>query len=367
MNAQRFLHTIDGISTWCGKAAAWLIIGLMVLVCAEVFKRYILNMPTAWIFDASNMLYGTLFMIGGAYTLAQNGHVRGDFLYSSMRPRTQASLDLVLYIVFFLPGIAALAYAGWDYALASWSISEHSNVTADGPPVYHFKFMIPLAGALLLLQGAAEIMRCVICLKTGEWPSRLKDVKEIDVVEEQLAHSEYVDEESRKEAIAQAQRDRGKPRGSAAWAGTCSDERSGTRASDARAHRGRHHDGLPHGVHADGARHVLRLLRLSTAAARPGRDNHIFDLMVQRAYGAMTNDDLISIPLFVLMGYVMERGALVDKMFYAIQLAFRRVPASLAVATLVVCTFWGIASGLVGAVVVLMGVIAFNPMLQGRL
>ena len=116
MNAQRFLHTIDGISTWFGKAAAWLIVGLMALVCAEVFKRYILNMPTAWIFDASNMLYGTLFMIAGAYTLAQNAHVRGDFLYSSMRPRTQASLDLVLYIVFFLPGIAALAYAGWDYA-----------------------------------------------------------------------------------------------------------------------------------------------------------------------------------------------------------------------------------------------------------
>jgi TRAP-type mannitol/chloroaromatic compound transport system permease small subunit len=204
MNAQRFLHTIDGISTWFGKAAAWLIIGLMALVCAEVFKRYILNMPTAWIFDASNMLYGTLFMIAGAYTLAQNAHVRGDFLYSSMRPRTQASLDLVLYIVFFLPGIAALAYAGWDYASVSYRINEHSNVTADGPPVYHFKFMIPLAGALLLLQGAAEIMRCVICLKTGVWPSRLKDVSEIDVVEEQLAHSEHVDEESRREAIAHA-------------------------------------------------------------------------------------------------------------------------------------------------------------------
>ena len=117
MNAQRVLHTIDGISTWTGKAAAWLIIGLMTLVCAEVFKRYILNMPTAWIFDASNMMYGTLFMIAGAYTLAQNGHVRGDFLYSSMKPRRQASLDLVLYIVFFLPGIAALVYAGLGICL----------------------------------------------------------------------------------------------------------------------------------------------------------------------------------------------------------------------------------------------------------
>jgi TRAP-type mannitol/chloroaromatic compound transport system permease small subunit len=177
----------------------------MTVVCVEVFKRYILNAPTAWIFDFNNMLYGTLFMLCGAYALAQNAHVRGDFLYSSMRPRTQAGLDLVLYIVFFLPGIAALAYAGWDYASDSWRINEHSNVTADGPPVYHFKFMIPLAGALLLLQGAAEITRCVVCLQTGAWPSRLKDVNEIDVVEEQLAHSEYVDDDTRREAIAHAQ------------------------------------------------------------------------------------------------------------------------------------------------------------------
>ena len=205
MNAQHVLHTIDGISTWTGKAAAWLIIALMTLVCAEVFKRYILNMPTAWIFDASNMMYGTLFMIAGAYTLAQNGHVRGDFLYSSMKPRRQATLDLALYILFFLPGILALLYAGWGYAVDSWRINEHSNVTADGPPVWQFKFMIPLAGALLLLQGSAEIMRCIICLKTGEWPNRLHDVSEIDVVEEQLAHSEYVDEESRKLAIEHAQ------------------------------------------------------------------------------------------------------------------------------------------------------------------
>ena len=158
------------------------------------------------IFDLDNMLYGSLFMLCGAYTLAQNAHVRGDFLYSSMRPRTQATLDLVLYIVFFLPGIAALVYAGTFYAADSWRIAEHSNVTADGPPVYHFKSVIPIAGALILLQGVAEIVRCVVCLQTGEWPSRLKDVAEIDVIEEQLAHSEYVDEESRKLAIEGAQR-----------------------------------------------------------------------------------------------------------------------------------------------------------------
>jgi TRAP-type mannitol/chloroaromatic compound transport system permease small subunit len=204
MHVQKLLHTIDGISTWFGKTAAWLIIVLMLVVCVEVFKRYIMNMPTAWIFDLDNMLYGTLFMLCGAYTLAQNAHVRGDFLYSSMRPRMQAGLDLVLYIVFFIPGIAALIYAGYTFAVDSWVINEHSNVTANGPPVYQFKAMIPLAGALVMLQGIAEIVRCVVCLKTGEWPSRLKDVAEIDVVEEQLANSQYVDEDSRKVAIERA-------------------------------------------------------------------------------------------------------------------------------------------------------------------
>jgi TRAP-type mannitol/chloroaromatic compound transport system permease small subunit len=205
MSVEKFLHTIDGVSTWVGKAAAWLIVGLMLLVCAEVFKRYLLNAPTAWIFDAGNMFYGTLFMLCGAYTLAQNGHVRGDFLYSSFKPRTQATLDLMLYFLFFIPGILALVYAGYSYAGDSWRIGEHSNVTADGPPVYHFKTVIPIAGALVLLQGVAEIVRCIVCLKTGEWPSRLHDVSEIDVIGEQLAASEHVDEESRKIAMEKAQ------------------------------------------------------------------------------------------------------------------------------------------------------------------
>jgi TRAP-type mannitol/chloroaromatic compound transport system permease small subunit len=205
MSVEKFLHTVDGISTWVGKAAAWLIVGLMLLVCAEVFKRYLLNAPTAWIFDASNMFYGTLFMLCGAYTLAQNAHVRGDFLYSSFKPRTQASLDLALYFLFFIPGILALVYAGYSYAGDSWRIGEHSNVTADGPPVYHFKTVIPIAGAIVLLQGIAEIVRCIVCLKTGEWPSRLSDVSESDVIGEQLAASTHVDEESRKIAMEQSQ------------------------------------------------------------------------------------------------------------------------------------------------------------------
>jgi len=204
MTVQALLHGVDRISEWTGKATAWLIVVLTLVVCVEVFKRYILNAPTAWIFDLNSMLYGTLFMLCGAYTLSQNGHVRGDFLYGSMQPRTQAALDLALYFLFFIPGIAALVYSGWDYALLSWRINEHSNVTANGPPIYQFKAVIPIAGALVMLQGVAEIIRCVVCLKTGEWPERTKDVEEIDVVGEQLAHSEYVDEESRKEAMARA-------------------------------------------------------------------------------------------------------------------------------------------------------------------
>jgi TRAP-type mannitol/chloroaromatic compound transport system permease small subunit len=204
MTVQGILRTIDGVSTWSGKTFAWLIGILTLVVSVEVFKRYILNSPTAWIFDLDAFLYGTLFMMCGAYTLAQNGHVRGDFLYSNFKPRTQASLDLVLYFLFFLPGILALVYAGYDYAADSLRINEHSNVTAEGPPVYPFKMMIPLAGALVLLQGFAEIVRCVICIRTGVWPERIKDVEEIDIVGEQLAQSQFVDEESRRAAIAGA-------------------------------------------------------------------------------------------------------------------------------------------------------------------
>jgi TRAP-type mannitol/chloroaromatic compound transport system permease small subunit len=204
MTAQRFLNGVDRISEVSGKAFAWLILVLTIVVCVEVFKRYILNAPTAWIFDLNSMLYGTLFMMCGAYTLSKGGHVRGDFLYSSMRPRTQAALDLALYFLFFIPGIVALVYSGWGFAKLSWLIDEHSNVTANGPPVYHFKAVIPIAGALVMIQGAAEIVRCIVCLRTGEWPERQRDVEEIDVVGEQLAHSEFIDEESRRQAMEQA-------------------------------------------------------------------------------------------------------------------------------------------------------------------
>lgn len=208
MNTQRILHTVDHISTWVGKAAAWLIVILMLVVCAEVFKRYALNAPTAWIFDVNNMLYGTLFMLGGAYTLAHDGHVRGDFFYGNMKPRTQAWLDLVLYIVFFLPGIVALTWAGWTYFNESLAMHEQT-FNATPIPLYPFKFVIPVAGAIVLMQGLAEILRCIVCIRTGVWTPRLKDAQESDVVAQQLAGSEFVDDEARALAIEQSRTVRG--------------------------------------------------------------------------------------------------------------------------------------------------------------
>ena len=204
MNVQRVLRAVDHVSYWSGKAFAWLIVALTFVVSIEVFKRYILNAPTAWIFDLNSMLYGTLFMMCGAYTLAAAGHVRADFVYIYMKPRGQAALDMALYLLFFIPGILGLIYAGYDYAALSWRIGEHSTVTAEGPPVYHFKSVIPIAGALVMLQGLAEIVRCVMCLRSDTWPARLEDVEEIDVIESQLGRSEYVDEESRRAAIETA-------------------------------------------------------------------------------------------------------------------------------------------------------------------
>jgi TRAP-type mannitol/chloroaromatic compound transport system permease small subunit len=178
---QKLLLFVDKVSTWVGQVFSWLIVGLTLLISWEVFSRYALDAPHAWAFDVMIMLYGTLFMMAGAYTLAKNGHVRGDVLYGFFRPRTQAAIDLTLYIVFFIPGVIALTYAGYFYAAESWAINEHSNITADGPPIYPFKTIIPLAGAILLAQGVVEIIRCVICLGQGHWPSREEDVEEVDV------------------------------------------------------------------------------------------------------------------------------------------------------------------------------------------
>ncbi|KQW75197.1 TRAP transporter small permease subunit [Methylibium sp. Root1272] len=177
---QNLLLAIDRFSTWIGKLFAWAVVGLTMLISWEVFSRYVLNKPHAWVLDAQIMLYGVLFMCAGAYTLSKAGHVRGDVLYGFFRPRTQATIDLVLYFVFFLPGIVALTWAGWFYFNDSLSIREQT-FNADPLPVYPFKFVIPFAGGVLLLQGLVEIVRCVICLRDGDWPSREEDVEEVDV------------------------------------------------------------------------------------------------------------------------------------------------------------------------------------------
>jgi TRAP-type mannitol/chloroaromatic compound transport system permease small subunit len=178
---EKLLLTVDRISTFVGQFFSWLIVALTLLIAWEVFSRYALDRPHAWAFDVMIIMYGTLFMMAGAYTLAKAGHVRGDVLYGFFEPRTQAAIDLVLYIVFFIPGVFALTYAGYFYAAESWAIKEISNITAEGPPIYPFKTMLPLAGAFLLLQGIVEIIRCIICIKVGEWPSREQDVQEVDV------------------------------------------------------------------------------------------------------------------------------------------------------------------------------------------
>src|SRR4051795_2823193 len=178
---QTLLLFIDKVSTFVGRAFSWLIVALTLFISWEVFSRYALDAPHGWAFDAMIMMYGTLFMMAGAYTLSQNGHVRGDVLYGFFRPRTQATIDLILYIVFFIPGVIALTYAGYYYAADSWHINEHSNITSEGPPIYPFKTVIPLAGGILFVQGIVEIIRSVICLKQGYWPSREDDVEEVDV------------------------------------------------------------------------------------------------------------------------------------------------------------------------------------------
>ena len=194
---QKVLLLIDKINGWIGKFFAWSVLVLTLFVSYEVFSRYAFGQPHAWSFDVMNMLYGALFMMAGAYTLSQNGHVRGDVLYGFFPVRLQASIDLTLYIAFFIPGVVAMAWAGFNYAGESWMINEHSTITANGPPIYPFKAIIPFAGVCLLVQGFAEIARCVMCLKNNKWPSRQEDVEEVDV--DKLRAMVNVDEAELKE------------------------------------------------------------------------------------------------------------------------------------------------------------------------
>jgi TRAP-type mannitol/chloroaromatic compound transport system permease small subunit len=178
----RFIFIVDALSTWVGKAFAWLILVLTLGISYEVFVRYVLRAPTSWAFDFSYINYGALFLMAGAYTLARNGHVRADVLYRFWPARRQASMDLVLYILFFIPAVLAFIYSGWNYAAFSVRFREVSIFSPAGVPVFPLKALIPITGVLLLLQGIAEICRCILCIQTGVWPRRMHDVEETESI-----------------------------------------------------------------------------------------------------------------------------------------------------------------------------------------
>jgi TRAP-type mannitol/chloroaromatic compound transport system permease small subunit len=180
LSIETYTHGVDAVSTFIGKAGSWAILILTLAMTYEVMMRYLFRAPTEWAFDMSYILYGTLFMLAGPYALARNAHVRGDFLYRQWPVRRQAAIDLVLYGLFFMPGILALCYAGYGFASFSWLIKEHSSNSPNGPPLFHFKSLIPIVGGLMMLQASAEVIRCVQALKTGEWPQRLHDVEETE-------------------------------------------------------------------------------------------------------------------------------------------------------------------------------------------
>ena len=180
MSIQSMLHGIDQLSKSVGHAFAWCIVILTLGTSYEVFVRYVLDDPTSWAFDMSYILYGGLFLMSGAYALSRGAHVRGDIFYRLMPKRVQASVELVLYIFFFYPGVIALMYSGWSYGMDSMRIGEVSVNSPIGVPIWQLKLVIPAAGALLALQGLAEMLRCIICIRTGEWPERLHDVEEME-------------------------------------------------------------------------------------------------------------------------------------------------------------------------------------------
>jgi len=178
----RYIAFADSLSAWFGKVFSWSVVVMTLAVSYEVVSRYFFNRPTSWSFDLSYILYGTLFMMAGAYTLSRDGHVRGDFIYRLWQPRTQALVELILYFVFFFPGVTALVLAGWKYAARSWRYLEVSSNSPAGVPIYQFKIVIVAAGILLFIQGVAQVFRCIVCLRTGEWPRAAEDVEETEKV-----------------------------------------------------------------------------------------------------------------------------------------------------------------------------------------
>jgi len=176
-----YIRFADSLSAWFGKTFGWLILLMTLGVSYEVVVRR-MGFPTPWALDVSFIMYGTIFMMGGAYTLSRNGHVRGDFIYRTWRPQRQALVDLILYIFFFFPGITALIFAGWKYASRSWGYGEVSINSPAGIPIYQFKTVIVVAGILLFIQGIAQVMRCIHCMRTGVWLQAAEDVEETEAL-----------------------------------------------------------------------------------------------------------------------------------------------------------------------------------------
>jgi len=179
---QKFLINIDRFSMAVGHAFAWCILILTLGTSYEVFVRYVLGSPTDWAYDMGNLEYGALFIMSGAYALSRNAHVRGDVFYRLLRPRVQASLELVLYFIFFYPGVTALIIAGYGYAMDSYGYKEVSVNSPIGVPIWQLKMLIPMAGILLFIQGAAQVIRCILTIRTGRWPRQLHDVEELENV-----------------------------------------------------------------------------------------------------------------------------------------------------------------------------------------
>jgi TRAP-type mannitol/chloroaromatic compound transport system permease small subunit len=176
----RFIYAIDQLSKTIGHVFAWCIVILMLGTSWEVFVRYVLNDPTSWAFDFSYIMYGALFYMAGAYTLSRGGHVRADMFSRTWPPRVQATVELVLYIIFFFPGVISLVYSGWSYGYDSMRIHEMSINSPVGIPIWQIKMLIPVGGALIGLQGVAEVLRCVVCLRDGQFAPRLHDVEELE-------------------------------------------------------------------------------------------------------------------------------------------------------------------------------------------
>jgi TRAP-type mannitol/chloroaromatic compound transport system permease small subunit len=177
---KRFIYAVDLLSRTVGHAFAWCLMILTFGTSYEVFVRYVLNEPTSWAFDFSYLMYGAMFYMAGAYTLSRGGHVRADMFYRLWRPRTQATVELVLYVLFFFPGVLALVIAGWHYGYDSMRIFESSVNSPAGVPIWPLKMLIPFGAGLLALQGFADVLRCIICMQNDEWPSRLHDVEELE-------------------------------------------------------------------------------------------------------------------------------------------------------------------------------------------